>query len=301
MANKLIFPFFLTLLFYIDLFAYDYHLKPLKVTDGVYCFFGVLEEPNKKNGGNISNSCYIDNGNSYSIVDTGATYQYAKQSYEAITKMYGIKPIENIFITHTHDDHHLGNIFYKDLAKHIIGSKKLEEQLNSDRMKNSISKEAYEGTKLLLPNIRISSNKEDFGDIEAITLENQAHSTSDIVYLSKSKRVLFVGDLVFNDRILSLRDGSLNGWIKSLEKIEKIDFDYMVSGHGYDTSKNAHLVTKEYLIKLKKEVKKAMSEDKEIEEVAKTIEFNEYKKFNLYNELHSKNLFKAYQLLEWEE
>ncbi len=38
---------------------WDYNLKPVQVSDRVWCFFGAMEMPTKENAGDMSNSCYI--------------------------------------------------------------------------------------------------------------------------------------------------------------------------------------------------------------------------------------------------
>ena len=54
-------------------FAFDYNLKPKKVANDVWCFFGKLDMPLKENGGFMSNSCYVKTNDSFVVVDTGAS------------------------------------------------------------------------------------------------------------------------------------------------------------------------------------------------------------------------------------
>jgi glyoxylase-like metal-dependent hydrolase (beta-lactamase superfamily II) len=94
-------------------FAFNYDLKPQKVSEDVWCFFGKLEPPTKENAGFMSNSCYIKTTDSYVLIESGASYGFAKQAYEAMQKIQKL-PVNNIIITHVHDDHWLGNNFYKE-------------------------------------------------------------------------------------------------------------------------------------------------------------------------------------------
>ena len=280
-------------------FGFDYKLNPIKITDGVYCFFGKLEVPNKIDNGDMVNTCYIDNGDTYTLIDSGPTKLYATQAYDAMKKIKNL-PVKYVFNTHTHDDHINGNDFYASTGATIIGSSKMDEQLDDTRMKVSIQEIAFKGTVTYMPDLKIKKDKKVFGDIEAISLSKQGHTTSDLVYLDKKHQVLFVGDLVFNGRIGSMRDGDINGWIEALDKIDSIDFKYMVSGHGFDTSQTAHMITKEYFTLVRSAVKKAIEDEVEIDDAAKLIKLSKFENQALYNELHSKNVFKAYQLLEWE-
>lgn len=279
--------------------SYDYGLKPVKVTESVYCFFGKLEVPNRTNNGNMVNTCYVDQGDHYVVIDSGPTKLYAEQANRAMNKIKAQK-VKYIFNTHTHDDHINANAYYASKGAVVIGSSKMREQLNSDRMEKLILPEAYAGTKIYMPDIEVGYETKTFGDIEAISLSHQGHTKGDLLFLDKSSKVLFVGDLVFNGRIPSLRDGDINGWLEALDAIDTIDFNYMVSGHGFDTSKNAHIMTKKYFSKIRDIVREAIDEGREIDSVAKNSDLKEYQSQALYKELHSKNVFKAYQTLEWE-
>lgn len=280
-------------------FSYDYNLKPVKITNSVHCFFGKLEAPNKKNNGNMVNTCYVDQGDHYVVIDSGPTKLYAKQANETMNKIKSQK-VKYVLNTHTHDDHINGNDYYASKGAVVIGSSKMEEQSNHGRMENLILPEAYNGTKEYMPDLRVGYETKEFGDIKAISLSDHGHTKGDLVFLDKSSKVLFTGDLVFNGRVPSLRDGDINGWIEALDAIDSIDFKYMVSGHGFDISKNAHVMTKKYFSKIREMVRVAIEDGVEIDTAAKKSDIKEYEDKALYNELHSKNVFRAYQLLEWE-
>ena len=61
----------------------------------------------------MSNSCYVKTKDSYVVIDSGVGYDFAEQSYKAMQKIANL-PVKNIIITHSHDDHWLGNNFYKE-------------------------------------------------------------------------------------------------------------------------------------------------------------------------------------------
>jgi len=58
------------------------------------------------------------------------------------------------------------------------------------------------------------------------------HTNSDLYVYIPSQKIVFVGDLVFNQRLPSLRDGDINGWIVALQVIKKMNVTYIVGGHG---------------------------------------------------------------------
>ena len=63
--------------------VFDYKLKATKVSNNVWCFLGALEGPSKENAGNMVNTCYVKTTDSYVVVDSGPSYQYAKQTQTA--------------------------------------------------------------------------------------------------------------------------------------------------------------------------------------------------------------------------
>lgn len=280
-------------------FGFEYKLSPKKINDSVYCFFGDAAEPNKTNNGFMVNSCYVKEKDFFIVIDSGPTYLFAKESYEAMKKIANL-PVKYVVNTHSHDDHFLGNGYFKSLGAKIYGSAKFKENQSEDRMGQLILPEAYAGTKIVLPDEFLQKGELKIGNTKILNLQIHGHTTSDIIILNETSKTLFVGDLVFNDRILSLRDGSLNGWLDYIEAFNQYDFKYLVGGHGKNTAKNSFIQTKEYLTRLKIEVKKAIENGIGIDDTAKSVKFDDFSKQSLYNELHSKNVFKAYQLLEWE-
>ncbi len=86
------------------------------------------------------NSCFVNMGTSYLVIDSGPTFQYAKQAYDKIKQIDNL-PISYVINTHTHDDHWLGNSYYKTLNTKIIGSSAFKELPKAEltRMQRRIS------------------------------------------------------------------------------------------------------------------------------------------------------------------
>lgn len=279
--------------------GFDYQLKPQKINNDVYCFFGSLDEPNKINNGFMVNSCFIKDDGFYTVIDSGPTYLFAKQAHEAMNKIANL-PVKYVVNTHSHDDHFLGNGYFKSKGAKIFASIKFPENQSEDRMGQIIKPEAYAGTTITKPDEFLSQGNLQIGNAFIINLDLHGHTTGDIIIWHPKSKTLFAGDLVFNDRILSLRDGTLKGWLSYIDAFAKYDYQYLIGGHGSNTSKNSYVQTKDYLTRLQTEVKKMIESSVGIDDAAKNVKFNDFANLSLYNELHSKNVFKAYQLLEWE-
>lgn len=283
--------------------AFEYHLSPQKVTDDVYCFFGNLENIDKKNAGNMVNTCFVQTKVGFVVIDSGPTFSYAKQAYAQIQKISKL-PLKYVINTHDHDDHWLGNSFYKSKGALLIGSRTYEQNVVAGmeiRMQKALGETLFANTKIVSldtivdNNLSFSLGGETF---EIRQLENIAHTKGDLVVYLPGKSTLFVGDLVFNGRLTSLRDGSILGSLNALEKIDSYHAKHIISGHGYNTKSNATAVFKAYLLEMKKEVQKALDNDVGMEDITKIVTMPKYKNMKLYDVLHARNVLDAYKELE---
>ena len=284
-------------------FGFEYNLKPIKVTENVYCFFGKLEPIEKQNAGNIVNSCFVQTKEGFVVIDSGPTFSYAAQAYAQMQKIATL-PVKYVINTHIHDDHWLGNSFYKSKGALLIGPRDYEENIipgMKTRIQRILGKELFGKTKIVKldtivdNNLTISLGKEKF---EIRQLENIAHTKGDLVVYVPSKQSLFVGDLVFSARLTSLRDGSLLGSLRALDKIDAYHAKHVIGGHGYVTDANVTKEFRAYLSELKEKVSKAMDSDVGMEEISKKVTMPAYKKMKLYDVLFGRTVVDAYRELE---
>lgn len=283
--------------------AFEYNLVPQKLSKNVYCFFGKPENISKENGGNMVNTCFVQTKEGFVVIDSGPTYNYASQAFVQMQKIAPL-PVKYVIVTHDHDDHWLGNNFYKSKGALLIGPETYEQNVlpgMSTRMEQSVGKEIYAGTKV----VKLDKVVDEMLDItlgdtvfKIKQLVQQAHTKGDLVIYLPREKVLFAGDLVFNDRISSLRDGSLIGSLNALELIDSLHPKVIVGGHGYRTDSNATQVFKAYLSTMKRQILEAMDNDVSIDEINEKVKMPEYKKMKLYDVLHRRNVFDAYRELE---
>ncbi|MDP2849662.1 MAG: MBL fold metallo-hydrolase [Sulfuricurvum sp.] len=288
-----------------SLSAYDYALKPVRVTSDVHCFFGKPEIMDKTNNGNIVNSCYIDAGEGYVVVDTGPSYAYAQSAYNAMQKIKSL-PVKLVINTHIHDDHWLGNNYFTEQGIRVLGSddfKVSADMSEPTRMQTYISGEAYAKTKPTLPTEMISSDTTlNIGNqkLELKIAKHKAHTAKDmVVYVSKSE-VLIAADLVFNDRLPSVRGGDINGWLLALDELDTLKAKHVVGGHGNRTDKDAAAMTRDYFTQMRNEIRAAIAEGLSIDDTLKKVTMDGYKKYKLYEGTHRHNVEASYRVLEWE-
>jgi len=258
----------------------------------------------ERNNGNISNSCFVNMGTSYLVIDSGPSYLYAAQAYAKMKQIKNL-PISYLINTHIHDDHWLGNSYYKEIAVKIIGSSafKNEVKLEMTRMQKRISPEAYAKTTQVFPSIFVEDEMVltiDAKDVHLISVNKKAHTNSDLLVYIPEDKTIFVGDLVFNDRLPSIRDGNLRGWIDALDIIRKMNVSYVVGGHGKIVDKSSIDMTYNYIYILKDEVSLLIEEGEDIAKSVNMVEMKEFQKVHLYDTMHKQNIEIAYRMLEWE-
>lgn len=287
--------------------VFDYKLTPKKVSENVWCFFGALEPPTKENGGAMVNSCYVKTKESFVVIDSGPSYQFALQAYTAMSKIAKL-PVKMVIASHEHDDHWLGNNYYKEkFSSKLVGPENIDtahKSVDETRMFKVIPKNAIKGTKIvkldqhIKKSTTITVGEEVF---EIIPIGEKAHSHEDtFIYLPKRK-VLFAGDVVMNGRITSNRDGSVIGQLKAHKLIKSKDWNVLVAGHGYITDKTAMDESSQYFTLLNKRVLQALEDDIEASEITKLVKMKEFEDKAMYEELNARNVLDAYIELEFVE
>ena len=298
----------LAILFFsqLSLWGFEYTLHPVKVAENSYCFFGLPENINQQNAGNIVNTCFVQTKEGFVVIDSGPTYTYASQAYAQMQKIAKL-PVKYVIVTHDHDDHWQGNSFYKSKGALLIGPRTYEQNVIAGmqtRMERILGKELYGKTKIVPLDTVVDDNLtltlgESTFQIKQLT--DIAHTKGDLVVYLKEQSVLFAGDLVFNDRLTSLRDGSILGSLEALKKIDAYHAKVIVGGHGSKTDANATVALKTYLSQMKKEILEAQDNDIGMEEINKKVTMPNFAEMKLYNVLHKRNVLDAYKELEMME
>lgn len=255
----------------------------------------------------MSNSCYLKTKESYVVIDSGPTYQFAEQSYRAMSKIAKL-PVSTVINTHYHDDHWLGNGYYKKrFGAKLIGTKLQNSTYHKGmqvRIQKMTSSDIFAHTVIVPLDETVKSKKMlQVGNkkITIIPVGTKAHTAEDLFVLLADEKVIFSGDLVMNGRITSNRDGSVLGQLRAHTMINQAGWSVLVPGHGYQTGADAMDESAHYFRLLKKRVGKAVEEDIGAGEVTKTVTLPEFKEKAMYRILNKRNIFDAYSELEFAE
>jgi len=287
--------------------AFDYKLEPKQVSENVWCFLGLLEGPSAKNAGAMSNSCWIKTKDSYVLLDSGPSYEYARQSYVAMKKIADL-PVSTVFISHDHDDHWLGNNFYKEeFNATLIGPELVNTNYKAGdktRMFEKLPANAIKGTKIVkLDETPKESIKRTIGgeEFEFIAIPTKAHTPNDFFLYMPKRKILFTGDLAMNGRVTSNRDGSLMGQLKAIEMIRAKEWNNLVAGHGFITDKSALDEADRYFSFMYETVKKALEDEVELTDLVPNEIMKEFKDKAMFNALNGQNFNEAYTELDFLE
>lgn len=287
--------------------AFDYKLEATKVNDNAWCFLGKLEGPSKENAGNMVNTCYVQTKDSYVVIDSGPSYQYAKQAY-AVMKEIKELPVKVVITTHDHDDHWLGNSYYKEtFGAELLGPAIINRNFkegDQTRMFRVLPENAIKGTKIVHVDTIVDKKmtREIGGEVfELIPIGQKAHTPEDLFVYMPKRKALFAGDLAMNGRITSNRHGSLLGQLKAIGMMKDTEYETFVPGHGFDTGKTGMDEAEQYFSLLHERVLQALEDDVDPSELSEVITMNEFKDKAMFNALNGQNVAEAFTEMEFAE
>ena len=279
-----------------------------EIDDNIFVHFGIQEDSNKTNKGDIANIGFIVGEKSVLVIDTGGTENIAKNLLKKIKEKTNL-PISHIVITHGHPDHYLGSSIFKSLQIPFIGHENLERSINMNfnfykaLQASNIEDKSILDIKPVFPDIKIKKNKifkVNLGNREIeIKAWNSGHTDSDLTIFDRRTLTLWTEN-IFVGRTPSIR-ASIIGWKKNLEEIKKIKIKQIVPGHGKVRRKEVALKPMfSYFERIINEVREYHQDGRNIESAQKNIAKDNLENWKLYKEYHQSNITKAYSELEWE-
>jgi glyoxylase-like metal-dependent hydrolase (beta-lactamase superfamily II) len=179
------------------------------------------------------------------------------------------KPIKYVVLTHNHADHSGGSAKMQQIGATVIIS--AEDRRNMQR-----------GNQPGLPQITYQERAQIFlGGKEVQLREFCGHTDGDTVAYLPAPRIVVAGDLVTTpDTIPQIVNyGDRGNWTdmgKALDEIAKIDFDFLVGGHGPVLTKQEFLKHRDKVAGIRERVGELNRQGKTQAEITQTLvkEFN---------------------------
>lgn len=253
--------------------------------------------------GGTNTGVYIYNNDAI-VVDPGLGGNRPKR----IIKLLEENNIDLKFIinTHEHNDHYGSCSQFKEtnesvkiassayskmyienselFSKYVIGGK------TNDFMESKLKNKSMDEVKI---DMVVDEGKISLDGIEVEIIEFKGHTPGSIGILTPDN-VVFVGDLLVGEDILEKFDFlflyDIKDQINSLKKLQQLNFEYLVLGHGkkiiskdesYKLISNHYVCIDKYINQLKQQIKKPIT----LEKLLKNIIINNNLKCN-YKEYH---------------
>lgn len=280
---------------------FDFKLKPIKLNENSYYFYGKEEYFSSKNGADIANSAFIITKNSVILIDTGSSALCGEQIKNAISKITS-KPIKYIINTHHHPDHFLGNSAFKNSNIYATNFTKNEIEKNGQLYISNLVNlvgEVMNKTEVNTPNEILTTKELIIDNYKLKILFFNGHTKSDIIIFDENTNILYTSDLVFNKRTPATPHANISEWINSLESLKKLNSKIIIPGHGIAFKDKKPIDENiDYLRFLDKTFKDSAKKRLDIYEVLNTPIPKEFKNFTMFKEEFEKSVINLYPLYE---
>lgn len=279
------------------------------VAEGVYVHVGDKGPRTLENEGLNANVGLVVTTAGAVLIDSGATFQSARQIHEAVRRVTP-QPVKWVINTGGQDHRWLGNGYFKAQGAEIIahaGARADMLDRGNDQLlglRAALGAKA-DGTVPTLPTRWLAGNDERLelgGVVFEFRHRGGAHTPGDTMVWLPQKNVLFTGDVVYVDRMLGVLPVSRTlRWLDTFAVIEQIDPQVLVPGHGsVATVASARADTQAYLVALRAHMKKAVDDGVDVSAAVKSFDAAPFMRLLNAAELIPGNASRTYLELERE-
>jgi glyoxylase-like metal-dependent hydrolase (beta-lactamase superfamily II) len=236
-----------------------------RLAQGVYA---VLGDTGRGSEGR-PNAGFIVTRDGVIVIDALASPRDGKRLVGAIRSVTD-QPIKWLILTHHHPDHHFGAIVFRRLGAKVIAhpdrsslaSEGGQDALLADWVR-VVGLDAMRGFEFADTPDRPVTGKDTLqlgGRTVLISHPGAAHSAGDLMVWLPRERILFAGDLLVEDGVTMVVDGSSNELLRALQEIDRLHPRMVVPGHGAIPARPGELVgrTRDYIAGLRREMKSAL-------------------------------------------
>jgi len=275
---------------------------------GVYVHRGAQLPLDVPGHDDIANIGFIVGSRCVAVIDTGGSVRVGRALRATVRRRTSL-PICYVINTHVHVDHVLGNEAFKDDRASFVGHAVLAQAIARSRP-YFVKEYAQDLDPPATPEQVIGPDRLveteltlDLGN-RSLTLQAwpTAHTDCDLTVYDQKTSTLWMGDLLFIERLPAL-DGSLAGWIAAIDRLAMQRVKLAVPGHGPPTAHPGDALARErrYLESLLQGVRRELSEGKSLQDAMLHVGGDERSGWLLWDEVHPRNVARAYEELEWEK
>jgi len=285
----------------------DQPLEVAEVADGLFVSQGVQAEATPTNLGAIANIGFILGRERVAVIDSGGCRIWGERLREAIRRHTDL-PIGYLIQSHMHPDHVFGAAAFLPEKPEIIGHRNLpaalarREAYYSRRLREALGDLA--AGSVIVPPTRLVDGVAEIdlgGRVLELVAHPAAHTDNDLSLFDRATRTLWAGDLLFMERVPAL-DGSLLGWLATMETLRQMPSARVVPGHGPRVARwpEALADQQRYLSLLRDEIRALLRRGGTMEEAMATVGRSESGRWALFDDYNPRNVAAAFHELEWE-
>jgi glyoxylase-like metal-dependent hydrolase (beta-lactamase superfamily II) len=181
------------------------------------------------------------------------------------------RPIRYVVYSHDHADHISGGEVFADTAV-VVAHANAKATIIGEKRPTAVPGVAFSDAMTI----------ELGGTVVELAYVGKNHSDNSIVVRFPRERLLFAVDFIpvnsyaFRD----FPDAYVPDWIESLKRVEAMDFDVLVPGHGPLGTKANVAMFREYLQDLRDEVQRYAREGKSLDEIKRLVTLPKYTAWN---------------------
>jgi glyoxylase-like metal-dependent hydrolase (beta-lactamase superfamily II)/rhodanese-related sulfurtransferase len=282
--------------------------KVKKVADGVYTSIGQTSPSTYENVGHNNNLGFVIGNDSVAVWNAGGTYLLAKALHDEIKKITD-KPIKYVVIENSQGHAMAGSSYWKSIGATIVGQEIAKKEIERKIAKGSIKKlqnrfkDKAIGTEFIVPDVTFKDNyKMDLGGkIVEAKYFGYAHEHSDICLWIPDQKIVFAGDIAFNQRILPIFEITETlKWLEAWDKFAALEANIVIPGHGDVTDMpTVTWHTKGYIEYLREKILEVIDNDGGLNE-AYEIDMSPYEHLDTFKELGKQNVSRLFKQLEFE-
>ena len=206
--------------------------------------------------------------------------------------------IDRLVNTHANPDHFFGNGLVADAE--IIGTNEAKAEMSEfDPRRLATLRDTYpqmgDSGEFLYETM---GRKFDFSGVDEVTLPNRtfdgrlditvgskavelidlgpAHTNSDTIVWVPGDRVVFTGDLLFNEGHPIMWAGPVENWIRACRRIEAMDVDVVVPGHGPIVAPSGAAAVRAYLEYVRDEARRRFDAGLSAADAARDIALGDF-------------------------
>ena len=208
------------------------------------------------------NAGFIVTGDGVVVVDALASPAQGEQLVRVIRAVTR-KPIRWLVLTHHHPDHHFGAVVLRRAGARVIAHPDVSTGVDEQ------SREAAESAWTLVVGkaqmagfayadvpdraVATADTLRLGGKTIVIAHPGAAHTAGDLIVWLPVERVLFAGDLLIEDGVTMVVDGSAKGLVAALDTLAALAPRIAVPGHGAIPAEPQALIgrTRDYMVRLR--------------------------------------------------